>query len=179
MCWWHSSPVGPQGVEAVIFYLTAYMLTTLGAFDIVTVPSEKERDADSLEASRGLFRRRPGLVTIFTTTLVSLAGIPLIAGFIGEVYVLLATPNRVTPLVVLLVLASTIGRAGTGPRNGRVLYRSDAGHRVYTGDASGTPATLAGWRQAMGVVYCTADPRPYVETFLVESWWSICVSTSV
>jgi len=43
-----------------------------------------------LEAYQGLFWRRPGLGMIVTATLVSLAGIPLTAGFMGKVFVLLA-----------------------------------------------------------------------------------------
>ena len=101
---------GSQGVEAVTFYLIAYTVTTLGAFGVVTILSEKERDAESLEAYRGLFWRRPGLAMIFTTTLVSLAGIPLTAGFLGKVFVLLAgIRSELWPLVILLVLTSVIG----------------------------------------------------------------------
>ena len=99
-----------QGVEAVTFYLIAYTVTTLGAFGVVSVLSEKERDAESLEAYRGLFWRRPGLAMIFTATLVSLAGIPLTAGFIGKVFVLLAAiQSALWPLVILLVLTSALG----------------------------------------------------------------------
>jgi NADH-quinone oxidoreductase subunit N len=101
---------GSQGFEAVTFYLIAYTITTLAAFGVVTVLSDKERDAESLEAYRGLFWRRPGLAMIFTATLVSLAGIPLTAGFLGKVFVLLAgIQSALWPLVILLVLTSAIG----------------------------------------------------------------------
>jgi NADH-quinone oxidoreductase subunit N len=99
-----------QGVEAVTFYLIAYIITILGAFGVVTVLSEKERDAESLEAYRGLFWRRPRLAMIFTAALISLAGIPLTAGFLGKVFVLLAgIQSALWPLVILLVLTSAIG----------------------------------------------------------------------
>jgi NADH-quinone oxidoreductase subunit N len=101
---------GSQGVEAVTFYLIAYTVTILGAFGVVTVLSEKERDAESLEAYRGLFWRRPGLAMILTATLVSLAGIPLTAGFTGKVFVLLAGIQSASwLLVMLLVLTSAVG----------------------------------------------------------------------
>jgi NADH-quinone oxidoreductase subunit N len=100
---------GPRGVEAVTFYLTAYVVTTLGAFGIVTVLSAKEQDADSLDAYRGLFWRRPGLAMTFTASLLSLAGIPLTAGFMGKIYVLMAgVQSALWPLVVLLVFTSAI-----------------------------------------------------------------------
>jgi NADH:ubiquinone oxidoreductase subunit 5 (subunit L)/multisubunit Na+/H+ antiporter MnhA subunit len=50
------------------------------------------------------------LAAIFTATLVSLAGIPLTAGFIGKVFVLLAgIQSALWPLVILLVLTSALG----------------------------------------------------------------------
>jgi NADH-quinone oxidoreductase subunit N len=51
---------GNRAAEAVTFYLVAYFITTLGAFGVVTVLSNGDRDADSLEDYEGLFWRRPG-----------------------------------------------------------------------------------------------------------------------
>jgi NADH-quinone oxidoreductase subunit N len=101
---------GELRIIAVVFYLLAYFIMTLGAFGIVTVLSGKERDADRLEDYRGLFFRRPWLAGIFTVMLLSLAGIPLTAGFIGKFYVLAAGIGSIlwTP-VICLVIASAIG----------------------------------------------------------------------
>jgi NADH-quinone oxidoreductase subunit N len=97
-------------VEAVTFYLVAYFITTLGAFGVVTVLSPPGRDADSIDDYRGLFWRRPGLALIFTTMLLSLAGIPLTAGFIGKFYILAAgTSAGIWTLVLVLIVTSVIG----------------------------------------------------------------------
>ena len=56
---------GPMGASAVVFYLMAYFVMTLGAFAVVTVLSGQQRDADQLEDYRGLFWRRPGNRTGF------------------------------------------------------------------------------------------------------------------
>jgi NADH-quinone oxidoreductase subunit N len=97
-------------VEAVTFYLVAYFITMLGAFGVVTVLSPTGRDADSIEDYCGLFWRRPGLALIFTTMLLSLAGIPLTAGFIGKFYILAAgTSAGVWTLVLVLIVTSVIG----------------------------------------------------------------------
>ena len=94
----------------VAFYLVAYFVTTLGAFGVVTVLSGKERDADDLEDYRGLVRDRPYLAGIFTAMLLSLAGIPLTAGFVGKFYIVLAGAGSALWLLVLcLVGASVIG----------------------------------------------------------------------
>ncbi|HZS50590.1 MAG TPA: NADH-quinone oxidoreductase subunit N [Bryobacterales bacterium] len=101
---------GPLGLEAISFYLVAYFITTLGAFGVVAALSDRGRDADDLEDYRGLFWRRPGTAVVFTAMLLSLAGIPLTAGFIGKFYVVAAGASGAKwALVLSLVVASAIG----------------------------------------------------------------------
>ncbi len=101
---------GQWAEEAVGFYLVAYFVTTIGAFGVVTLLSGPERDAASLEDSRGLFWRRPGTAIVFTLTLLSLAGIPLTAGFVGKFYVVAAGISAaVWTLVFLLIATSAVG----------------------------------------------------------------------
>ena len=98
------------GVEAVSFYLVAYFITSMGAFGVVALLSDTERDADELEDYRGLFWRRPATAAIFTAMLLSLAGIPLTAGFVGKFYILASGVNtHQWLLVIMLVLNSVIG----------------------------------------------------------------------
>ena len=101
---------GPLGPAAVAFYLVAYFVTTLGTFGVVTVLSGPDRDADSLEDYRGLFWRRPWIAGVFTAMLLSLAGIPLTAGFVGKFYLVSAgVGSALWVLVVILVVGSGIG----------------------------------------------------------------------
>ncbi|MBI5576475.1 MAG: NADH-quinone oxidoreductase subunit N [Deltaproteobacteria bacterium] len=101
---------GPLAWEAVMFYLVAYFITTLAAFGVVTVMSGPDRDADAIDDYRGLFLRRPWLAGIFSAALLSLAGVPLTAGFVGKFYILAAGIRVEAWLpVVTLVLGSTIG----------------------------------------------------------------------
>jgi NADH-quinone oxidoreductase subunit N len=101
---------GPHRVMVAVFYLAAYFVTTLGAFGIVTVLSESGRDADALEDYRGLFYRRPWIAGIFTAMLLSLAGIPLTAGFIGKFFMIAAgVVSSHWLLVASLLITSAIG----------------------------------------------------------------------
>ena len=101
---------GDLGPAAVAFYLAAYFVTTMGAFGVVTVVSEGANEADSLEDYRGLFWRRPALAAVFTAMLLSLAGIPVTAGFIGKFYVIAAGAAAAQwALIVILVVTSAIG----------------------------------------------------------------------
>ncbi len=101
---------GPHRVMVAVFYLAAYFVTTLGAFAVITVLSVKGRDADSLDDYRGLFYRRPWIAGIFTAMLLSLAGIPLTAGFIGKFFMIAAgVVSSHWLLVASLVVSSAIG----------------------------------------------------------------------
>ncbi|WP_341836711.1 NADH-quinone oxidoreductase subunit N [Chitinophaga pollutisoli] len=98
------------GQEAVMFYLVAYVITSIGAFGVLAMLSDEKDDAEMLEDFSGLFWRQPWLAAIFTAMLLSLAGIPLTAGFIGKFYVVAAGVNAgLWLLLALLVVNSVIG----------------------------------------------------------------------
>ncbi len=101
---------GILGAQAVTVYLVAYFVTTLGAFGVVTIVSGSMREADSVEDYRGLFWRRPALASVFTFMLLSLAGIPVTAGFVGKFYLVAAGASAsLWAPVVTLVVTSAIG----------------------------------------------------------------------
>jgi NADH-quinone oxidoreductase subunit N len=85
-------------------------VTILGAFGTMTALSGARGEAASIESYRGLFWERPVVAGVFTTMLLSLAGIPLTAGFLGKFYVLTAGAAQSRWLLLFtLVLSSTIG----------------------------------------------------------------------
>lgn len=103
---------GKLATEAVGVYLMTYVVTTLAAFGVVTLMSSpyKNHDADTLWDYRGLFWRRPYLTAILTTAMLSLAGIPLTAGFIGKFYAIAAgVDKRLWVLLGAVVVGSAIG----------------------------------------------------------------------
>lgn len=101
---------GPLGGGAAAFYLVSYFVMTLGAFGVVTLLSERQRDADLLDDYRGLFWRRPTLALVFTAMLLSLAGMPLTAGFLGKFYIVAAGASAgAWALILILVTTSAIG----------------------------------------------------------------------
>jgi NADH-quinone oxidoreductase subunit N len=101
---------GTLRATAVTYYLTAYAVTMLGAFGVIGALSGAEGEADELSRYRGLYRRNPWLAVVFTTMLLSLAGIPLTAGFIGKYYLFAAgIDSSLWLLVASLVISSVIG----------------------------------------------------------------------
>ncbi|MCL4561285.1 MAG: NADH-quinone oxidoreductase subunit N [Chloroflexi bacterium] len=101
---------GPLAAVAVAFYLVTYFVTTLGAFGLITIMSNSDRDAEDPEDYRGLFWRKPWIAGSFTAMLLSLAGVPLTAGFVGKFYLVTAgIGSALWLLVIVLVVTSGIG----------------------------------------------------------------------
>ncbi|WPP01822.1 NADH-quinone oxidoreductase subunit NuoN [Pseudomonas sp. HR96] len=99
-------------LEAIGVYLVTYTLTSLGAFGVITLMSSpyNGRDADALYEYRGLFWRRPYLTAVLTVMMLSLAGIPLTAGFIGKFYIIASgVQSHQWWLTGALVIGSAIG----------------------------------------------------------------------
>ncbi|MBT8146184.1 MAG: NADH-quinone oxidoreductase subunit N, partial [Gammaproteobacteria bacterium] len=97
------------GVEAISFYLIAYLVMSLGAFGVATVVSSSEKEYDFVADYQGLFWREPWLALLLTAMLLSLAGIPLTVGFIGKFYVVLAgVEGELWGLLLVLVVGSGI-----------------------------------------------------------------------
>ncbi len=99
-------------LAAAFTYLAAYAVTMTGVFGVITLlsPPDTGRDADRLDAYRGLMWSRPWLAGAFTVMLLSLAGLPPTMGFIAEVYVIAAGvgTHLVLPLAALII-GSAIG----------------------------------------------------------------------
>jgi NADH-quinone oxidoreductase subunit N len=101
---------GRHAAEAVTLYLAAYTVMSLGAFTVVTMLSDRERDGDEITLYAGLFWRRPWLAAAMAVLLLSLAGIPMTIGFIGKFYVITAgVAAERWGLLLLLVAGSVIG----------------------------------------------------------------------
>ena len=97
----------------VSVYVITYVLTTIGAFGVVALMSSPYNNADeaqSLADYRGLFWRRPVLTATLTVMMLSLAGIPLTAGFIGKFLVVMAAvTTQHWFLAAMIVVGSGIG----------------------------------------------------------------------
>jgi len=101
---------GTLSVEAITFYLIAYVIMSLGAFGVASVISSSEKEFDAISDYRGLFWREPWMAGIFTAMLLSLAGIPLTVGFIGKFYLFFAgVESSLWALLGVLVVGSGIG----------------------------------------------------------------------
>jgi NADH-quinone oxidoreductase subunit N len=78
-----------DGVAAVLFYLAAYLLMNLGAFAAIAV-IRNHTGAETIDACRGLLGRAPALTVVLAIFLLSLLGLPPLAGFAAKFQVFAA-----------------------------------------------------------------------------------------
>lgn len=135
-----------RGISAVLIYLLAYGAATVGAFGIVYLVRERSADgsvvgeATALSQWAGLGKAHPWLALGFTLFLLSFAGIPLTAGFIGKFAVFsAAVAGGAWPLALVGVLASAAA-AFFYVRVIVLMFFTDAPER----DATAEPAVPAG-----------------------------------
>src|SRR5580704_4004646 len=96
-----------QSLAALLYYVMTYALATLGAFGVIVVV-EKRTGGDGLSDFDGLSRRAPILSFCLFIFLLSLAGIPPLAGFFGKFYLfvsVLAAAAGSVGLLWLVILA--------------------------------------------------------------------------
>jgi len=95
--------------QSITFYLTAYIATTLAAFTIVSMVAGEDTAKQNISAFAGLFWSRPLEASALTVAMLSLAGIPLTAGFMAKFFVItVGIQSGLWGLLAVLVIASAI-----------------------------------------------------------------------
>jgi NADH-quinone oxidoreductase subunit N len=97
----------PLSQSALMFYVITYAVTTVGAFGVVFVV-EEATGGDAINNFKGLSRRAPGLSLCLLVFLLSLGGIPPLAGFIGKFFLFsaaVAADEKNLSLLWLVILA--------------------------------------------------------------------------
>ena len=104
---------GPDGVASLLYYAFTYGLTAIGAFTVVSVV-QGNADEEGLPDFAGLARRAPVVALCMLVFLLSLAGIPPLAGFFAKFY-LFSAALRAGPqlsdtlwLIILALATSTV-----------------------------------------------------------------------
>jgi NADH-quinone oxidoreductase subunit N len=95
---------------AILMYATAYSVASLGAFACLDAISNNGEDNEKITALRGLASRQPVLAFFFSILVLSLAGIPPVAGFFAKYYIFYgAMQSNYIWLLVIAVISSLIG----------------------------------------------------------------------
>jgi NADH-quinone oxidoreductase subunit N len=149
------------GVRATVLYLVTYLLMNLTAFAVIVARERETTLGDDIDALAGLGAERPVLAWSMTIALLSLAGIPVTAGFIGKVYLIqAAVDGGYAWLAVVIVLGSAISLAyylrvlaaiwmRSAPSVGEVLLPAIAGGSP---DGPVVPAPVRGYHPEVVLV---------------------------
>lgn len=109
-----ATAVGPNfalgnGVAAVLFYLPAYGLATLGVFAVLACIDSRGEEAETFGDLAGLSKRSPVLAAVMLVCILSLIGLPPLVGLVGKVYLFAsAIKHGFMALVIIAVLNSAI-----------------------------------------------------------------------
>ncbi len=96
-----------MGSDAILFYLLTYLFANLGAFAVVIAVSNTIR-SDEIEDYSGLNRRSPFLAFAMLVFLLSLAGVPPLAGFIGKLYIFVAAIKEELYTLIIVGLINVV-----------------------------------------------------------------------
>ncbi|MBI2524379.1 MAG: NADH-quinone oxidoreductase subunit N [Candidatus Rokubacteria bacterium] len=153
---------GALGGGSVLFYLLVYTFTTAGAFGVILLLEREGREAVEVGDLAGLATRHPVLALAFSVFLLSLTGIPPMAGFVGKFYLFgAAVRTGYVWLAVIGVLNSAIA----------AYYYLRLIVYMYMRDPAGAPTVLvpsfpAGLALAValwGVVQLGVLPAPFLD----------------
>lgn len=97
-----------SSMHALLFYLAVYALMDLGAFGIIGTFSGEKEDLDELDRYQGLGYSHPWRSAVLATCLVSLAGLPPMAGFIGKFLLFRAVLNADFLVLAALGIATVV-----------------------------------------------------------------------
>ncbi|MGQ9486708.1 MAG: NADH-quinone oxidoreductase subunit N [Armatimonadota bacterium] len=94
------------GVSAVLYYFIAYALMTMGAFAVASLMAREGKESNLIEELAGLGTRSPHAAAMMTVFMLSLAGIPATAGFLGKFFLFNAALQQGSlGLLLAIVLA--------------------------------------------------------------------------
>jgi NADH-quinone oxidoreductase subunit N len=142
---------GPQSImPTLMFYVITYGVTVLGAFAVVSVVEGDDHRSNFTDFA-GLSRRSPVLSACMAVFMLSLAGIPPLAGFVGKFFVFVATTGgeenlRLLWLVVVAISASAVS----------LYYYLQVLKQIYVMDVPAQPAPLATSKMTLAVILVLA-----------------------
>jgi NADH-quinone oxidoreductase subunit N len=96
---------------ALVYYLIAYSLTTMGAFAVVIYVGTKDRERQLIDDWAGLAARHPGAALVMTICLLSLGGMPPTGGFFAKFYVFKSAMEAYDGQLLWLVVVGVVNSA--------------------------------------------------------------------
>jgi NADH-quinone oxidoreductase subunit N len=94
--------------SSAMFYLVAYVLTTLGTFGLIMFLSRQGFESEDITDFAGLAKRSPWVAGVMTVFMFSLAGVPPMVGFFAKLAVIQALVTTNVPFYISLAVAAVL-----------------------------------------------------------------------
>jgi NADH-quinone oxidoreductase subunit N len=153
---------GSAGPGAVLFYLLTYVFTTAGAFGVLTLCERAQAEAVEVGDYAGLGRRHPVLAAALGLFLLSLVGIPPLAGFVGKFYLFAAAVRAGYLWLAVIGVVNSAIAAYYYLRVVVFMYMREpegAGARLVPSFAGGLALAIA----LIGIVLLGVIPAPFAD----------------
>jgi NADH-quinone oxidoreductase subunit N len=152
---------GHDAGGAILYYLLAYAFTSLGAFAVVVALERGAEAHDEIADYRGLAREHPGLAAAMALCMLSLAGVPPLAGFVAKFYIFAAALNAGLVWLVVIAVLNSVVSAYYYVGVIVAMYMQEGGVRVER--MSRRPGLLIGIAVGVaGVIALGVYPQPYM-----------------
>ncbi len=163
----YPAPAFFDGLKGILLYLLVYTFMNLGAFAVIASLRQRNVIGDELDDIAGLYFRAPTEAVLMLIFLLSLAGIPPLAGFYGKYFIFLSLiESRHYVLASLAVLYAVFG----------LYYYMRIANQMFMREAlDKTPLPIsAGMRVALGVTaFATVYIGIFPEQFIRIVNWSL------
>ncbi len=97
-----------DGIPSVLTYLLLYSVLTIGSFAVVALVARSNGGDTSLDAFKGLAKRRPALALGLTVFLLAQAGVPLTSGFVAKWGVIQAAVEQDSYAIAIIAMVAAV-----------------------------------------------------------------------
>jgi NADH-quinone oxidoreductase subunit N len=168
----YPNPAFFDGFKGILLYLLVYMFMNLGAFAVVTSLRQRDVIGDEIDDIAGLYHRAPTEAILMLIFLLSLAGIPPLAGFYGKYFIFLSLiESSHYVLASLAVLYALFG----------LYYYMRIANAMFMREASDTsrlPISAGMWVALGTTALATLVIGIFPEVFIRAVNWSLPVAQS-
>ncbi|HEX4450753.1 MAG TPA: NADH-quinone oxidoreductase subunit N [Kofleriaceae bacterium] len=152
----------PTAKSAIVYYLIAYSVTTLGAFAVVSFVGSKNRERLLVDDWAGLASQHPGAALAMTICLLSFGGIPPTAGFFGKFVIFKSAMDVYNGQLLWIVIVGVINSAIS------IYYYLRIVTAMYFRDATQPFAPT----RSPGLLFVIAlVPLLVLELGIMPGWW--------
>jgi len=156
-----------QGLAMLLFYMVAYLFTNMGAFLVQSVV-ERSSGTQEIAAYNGLGRRAPGLAMAMLLFLLSLAGIPFVAGFWAKLYLFIAAWKAGLGWLVFLGAVMAVLALFYYLRIARAMYMNPSDEHAVVPEI-GLPTRMAIMVATAGIVLMGVFPNAILAPAIVAA----------